>query len=162
LVAAITIAAALLFLLMAVFRMGWISQFLSKVVITGFLFGAAIEVVIGELPKLTGTEIEGSNAWQKLWSWFGSLSESDALTLAVGVVSLLTIFGLRFKAPKERRRGCSSGRSIRSRRTPIRRRTTVPPGGLEVRRRRVVNNSANGAPRTVIVLGNNAIEEANG
>jgi high affinity sulfate transporter 1 len=100
LVAAITIASGLLFLLMAVFKMGWISQFLSKAVITGFLFGAAIEVVIGELPKLTGTEIEGSNAWQKLWSWFGSLSETDAVTLAIGVVSLLVIFGLRFKAPK--------------------------------------------------------------
>ena len=100
LVASITIATGLLFLLMAVFKMGWISQFLSKAVITGFLFGAAIEVVIGELPKLTGTEIEGSNAWQKLWSWFGSLSETDAVTLAVGVVSVLIIFGLRFKAPK--------------------------------------------------------------
>ena len=28
--------------------MGWISQFLSKAVITGFLFGAAIEVVVGD------------------------------------------------------------------------------------------------------------------
>ena len=40
----------------------------SKAVITGFLFGAAIEVVIGELPKITGTSVEGSNAWQKLFS----------------------------------------------------------------------------------------------
>ena len=50
---------ASLFLLVAVLRMGWIAQFLSRAVVTGFLFGAAIDVVIGELPKLTGTEVVG-------------------------------------------------------------------------------------------------------
>ena len=37
LVAAITLFTGILFLLLALFRMGWISQFLSKAVITGFL-----------------------------------------------------------------------------------------------------------------------------
>ena len=55
-VATITLASGVLFLLLAVFKMGWIAQFLSRAVVTGFLFGAAIDVVIGELPKLTGTE----------------------------------------------------------------------------------------------------------
>ena len=40
-------------------KMGWIAQFLSRAVVTGFLFGAAIDVVIGELPKLTGTKVSG-------------------------------------------------------------------------------------------------------
>ena len=62
LVAAITIATGALFLLLAVFRMGWIAQFLSKAVVTGFLAGAALDVVIGELPKLTGTSSEGDSA----------------------------------------------------------------------------------------------------
>ena len=55
LVAAIALVTGVLFLLLGVFRMGWISQFLSKAVVTGFLAGAAVQVVIGELPKLTGT-----------------------------------------------------------------------------------------------------------
>jgi high affinity sulfate transporter 1 len=100
LVAAITLVTGVLFLLLALFKMGWISQFLSKAVITGFLFGAAIEVVIGELPKITGTAAEGSNSWQKLFSWFGSLSDTDGTTLLVGLVSVVVIFGLRFAAPK--------------------------------------------------------------
>ena len=100
LVAAITLLTGILFLLLALFRMGWISQFLSKAVITGFLFGAAIEVVIGELRKLTGTEAEGSNAWQKLFSWLGGLAETDPATLAVGILSLILILVLRFKAPR--------------------------------------------------------------
>ena len=43
LVAAITFVTGLLFILLRLLNMGWISQFLSKAVITGFLFGAAIE-----------------------------------------------------------------------------------------------------------------------
>jgi high affinity sulfate transporter 1 len=100
LVAAITFVTGILFLLLALFKMGWISQFLSKAVITGFLFGAAIEVVIGELPKITGTSTEGSNAWQKLFSWLQSLPETDLATLLVGIISLVLIFGLKFAAPK--------------------------------------------------------------
>jgi high affinity sulfate transporter 1 len=100
LVAATTLVTGILFLLLALFRMGWISQFLSKAVITGFLFGAAIEVVIGELRKLTGTEAEGSNAWQKFFSWLGGLAETDPITLVVGVLSLTLILMLRFTAPR--------------------------------------------------------------
>lgn len=100
LVAAITLMTGILFLLLALFKMGWISQFLSKAVITGFLFGAAIEVVIGELRKLTGTETAGSNAWQKLFSWFAGLAETDPTTLVVGILSLILIFALRFMAPR--------------------------------------------------------------
>ena len=48
----------MLFLLLAAFGLGWIAQFLSKAVVTGFLAGAAVDVVIGELPKLTGTSTE--------------------------------------------------------------------------------------------------------
>ena len=100
LVAAITMVTGLLYLLLALFKMGWISNFLSKAVITGFLFGAAIQVVIGELPKLTGTEAEGSNSWRELGSWVEGLDQTDSTTLLIGVLSLVLIFGLRFKAPK--------------------------------------------------------------
>ena len=50
-----TVLAGVLFVLLALLRMGWMSQFLSKAVVKGFLFGAALEVTVGELPKLTGT-----------------------------------------------------------------------------------------------------------
>jgi anti-anti-sigma factor len=80
--------------------MGWIAQFLSRAVVTGFLFGAAIDVVIGELPKLTGTDVTGSNPIQELRSWFGSLGDTNRATLIVGAVSLVVVFGLRAVAPR--------------------------------------------------------------
>jgi len=99
LVAAITLFTGVLFLLLAVFRMGWIAQFLSKAVVTGFLAGAAVDVVIGELPKLTGTSSSGDTAWGELATWLGSLDEIHWTTLLVGVVALAVILGLRFAAP---------------------------------------------------------------
>lgn len=100
LVASITVVTGALFLLLALFRMGWISQFLSKAVITGFLFGAGVQVAIGELPGITGTDAEGANSWRTLASWLGGLGDVDTTTLAVGLISLAVIFGLRFTVPK--------------------------------------------------------------
>jgi high affinity sulfate transporter 1 len=99
-VAAITLASGILFLLLAVFKMGWVARFLSRAVVTGFLFGAAIDVVVGELPKLTGTEVSGTNTFQELWSWFGSLADAHGTTVVVGVVALAVVFGLRVVAPR--------------------------------------------------------------
>ena len=63
--------------------MGWIAQFLSKAVITGFLAGAAIDVTIGELPKLTGTSSSGDSAWRELATWIQGLGEIHWTTLLV-------------------------------------------------------------------------------
>jgi SulP family sulfate permease len=99
-VAGITLASGILFLILFVLKMGWIAQFLSRAVVTGFLFGAAIDVVVSELPKLTGTTAEGTNSFQELWSWFGTLPEVHPLTAVVGVVSLVVVFGIRRVAPR--------------------------------------------------------------
>jgi len=99
-VAMITLVSGLLFLLLAVLKMGWIAQFLSRAVVTGFLFGAAIDVVIGELPKLTGTKVTGSNPIQELWSWIGTLGDASLATVAVGAVALAVVFGVRIITPR--------------------------------------------------------------
>ena len=86
---------------MSILRMGWISQFMSKAVITGFLFGAAIDVIVGELPKLTGTSSEGSNVWQEFGSWIRDVGEVHPTTLLVGIVALAALFGLKRLRPDD-------------------------------------------------------------
>jgi SulP family sulfate permease len=100
LVAAVAIGAGLIFILMSLLRLGWISQFISRAVITGFLFGAAIDVTTGELSKITGTDGSGDNAWQKFWSWIRELDAIHGTTLLVGGLSLICLFGLRAIAPR--------------------------------------------------------------
>ena len=99
LVAAITLFTGVLFLLLALLKLGWIAQFLSKAVVTGFLAGAAIDVTVGELPKLTGTSGDGDNVWREFGSWVRGLDSIHWLTLAVGVAALAVILVLRFLAP---------------------------------------------------------------
>jgi SulP family sulfate permease len=100
LVVAITLLTGVLFLLAGVLRMGWLSRLLSKPVITGFLFGAAIDVVIGELPKLTGTAAEGTNSWRQLGSWIRGVDDVHWVTLTVGAVALVVVLTLHVVAPK--------------------------------------------------------------
>ena len=89
-----------LFLVLAVLKMGWVAQFLSRAVVTGFLFGAAIDVVIGELPKLTGTTSAAPTRSRSSGrGWAPSATPSGA-TAIVGVVSLVVVFGLRRVAPQ--------------------------------------------------------------
>ena len=98
--AAIVFVAGLLFIIMYLLKMGWISEFLAASVLTGFTFGVAINVAAGELFKITGTEKAGDNTWQKLWTWITSLPETSIPTLVVGVLALLLVFGIKFFAPK--------------------------------------------------------------
>jgi SulP family sulfate permease len=100
LVAAITLVTGALFLLLAVLRLAWVARFLSRAVVTGFLAGAAVDVVIGELPKLTGTDAAGETAWGELASWIRSLGDVRGTTVLVGVAALAVILGLRFSAPR--------------------------------------------------------------
>ena len=97
---AVVLVAGLLFVVMAALKMGWIAEFLSAAVLTGFIFGVAINVVSGELFKVTGTEKSGSNTWAKLWNWAAGLPDANGATVAVGVAALLVLFGVKFLAPK--------------------------------------------------------------
>ncbi|MGE0027910.1 MAG: SulP family inorganic anion transporter [Thermoleophilia bacterium] len=99
LVAAIALLTGVMFLVLAVLRMGWIAQFLSKAVVTGFLAGAAIDVVIGELPKLTGTSADETTAWSELGAWARTLGDVSWTTVLVGALALGAILALRFTVP---------------------------------------------------------------
>jgi anti-anti-sigma factor len=94
------LVSGILYLIMYLFKMGWISEFLSSSVLTGFTFGVAINVAAGELFKITGMESAGGNTWTKLWAWITSLPETSILTVLVGVLALLVVFGIKMFAPK--------------------------------------------------------------
>ena len=92
-------ADGLLYLLLAVFRLGWIAQFLSKAVVTGFLAGAAVDVVdrraaeadrnvVRRRQRLAGARLVDPRARRAHWA-----------TLARRGRRSRVILGLRFAAP---------------------------------------------------------------
>ena len=100
LVALITLLAGLMYIALGLLKMGWISNFLSESVLTGFIFGIGIDVVIGQLGKLTGSPESGSNSWQKLISWAQGLPQLNPATTILGVFLLGLLILLKLKAPK--------------------------------------------------------------
>jgi SulP family sulfate permease len=100
LVAAITILAGLFYIGLAIVKMGWISNFLSESVLTGFIFGIGIDVVVGQLKKITGTTETGDNTWQKLLSWIQSLPDTNIPTLVLGVSLIVLLVLIHRYAPK--------------------------------------------------------------
>jgi high affinity sulfate transporter 1 len=100
LVAAITLMAGLMYIILSILKMGWVSNFLAESVLVGFVFGIGIEVAVGQLKHITGTHVVGESAWQKLAGWVVSLPQTNTTTLIVGAISLLILFVLKIYTPR--------------------------------------------------------------
>jgi high affinity sulfate transporter 1 len=100
LVAAIALLAGLLYIVAALLKMGWISNFLSESVLAGFVFGVGISLIISQAHWITGTTEIGANSWQKLANWFQGLSDTNLVTLTVGLITLAVLIVLRIFIPK--------------------------------------------------------------
>jgi high affinity sulfate transporter 1 len=81
-----------LMLLAGVARLGFITQFLSKPVMDGFMTGLAIFVAIGQLNKLFGIERVEGNSVEKLLHVVRELPTTNWVTFAVGVAALALLF----------------------------------------------------------------------
>jgi sulfate permease, SulP family len=79
-------------------RLGFISDFLTKSVVTGFIAGLAITIIIGQLPKLLGVPGLSGSLPQQVVQLVASLPETNPTTLAVGLAALAIILGLRVVA----------------------------------------------------------------
>jgi SulP family sulfate permease len=76
-------------------RLGFIADFLTKSVVTGFIFGLAITIIVGQLPKLLGVPAGSGSVPAQLAQLVSELPETNPYSLAVGVASLALILGLR-------------------------------------------------------------------
>ena len=81
-------------------RLGFVADLISKPVRVGYLAGLAITIFIGQLPKLFGYSIEADGLIQELVVFLQNLNQTNPWTLAVGLLSLLIILGLKRWAPR--------------------------------------------------------------
>jgi high affinity sulfate transporter 1 len=98
-VVTITFLTGILLLIMAILRLGLLANFISYPVMKGFLFGLALTIIIGQIPKLLGVPKGSGNFFQQLWSIIGQLNQTNLITLAMAVIAVIIIFVLeeRFK-----------------------------------------------------------------
>jgi high affinity sulfate transporter 1 len=94
LAAGLILIVGLLFLVAGIFRLGFITQFLSRPVMEGFIFGLAIFVSVSQMPKLFGlTKGEGDTVQQFLHI-ITHIGQSNWATFAVGIGALILLFGM--------------------------------------------------------------------
>lgn len=100
LTAALAIASGLILVLAGMLRLGWSAEFLSKPIVTGFVFGLTIVIIVGELPSLLGIPPQTGNVFQRLAAMVPDLDDVQPETLAVSAVALLVLFGGSRLAPR--------------------------------------------------------------
>ena len=90
--AAFVLVTGLVFLLAGVVRLGFITQFLSKPVMDGFVMGLAVFVAVGQLNKLFGVDKPDGNTVERLLGIIRELPGADWTTFLVGAAALVTLF----------------------------------------------------------------------
>lgn len=83
-------------LAMGVFRMGFLVNFLSHPVLSGFTSAAALIIGTSQLKSLFGLDLPSSKLIHEVWvAFFGSLGEVNLPTMAIGLGSVALLIALR-------------------------------------------------------------------
>ena len=97
--AALAICTGAAALIAGLLRLGFLASFISEPVIKGFIVGLALTIIIGQVPDLLGIDKGSGDFFEKAWHVLSNLGSTHGLTLAVGVLSLAIVMGLRRFAP---------------------------------------------------------------
>jgi high affinity sulfate transporter 1 len=89
---AFVLVVGLVFLVAGLAKLGFITQFLSKPVMDGFVMGLAIFVAVGQLNKLFGVPKPDGNTIEKLIGIVKELPQANWATFAVGAAALALLF----------------------------------------------------------------------
>jgi sulfate permease, SulP family len=89
---AFVLVTGLVFLAAGLAKLGFITQFLSKPVMDGFVMGLAIFVSVGQLNKLFGVAKPDGNTVQKFIGIIKELPQANWVTFAVGASALALLF----------------------------------------------------------------------
>ena len=92
LTAALAIGSGLGLLAVGLLRLGWAAEFLSRPIVTGFVFGLVLVIIIGEIPKLFGLPPVGGDSIGQSIEIVRSIAQLETLTTLVGVCALAVLF----------------------------------------------------------------------
>lgn len=84
-------------ILAGLFKLGWAAEFMSRPIVTGFVFGLVLLIILGEIPNLLGMPPVQGDVLTRAWSILFSLDDINPLTAVIGVSALAVLFlGAKF------------------------------------------------------------------
>jgi SulP family sulfate permease len=75
--------------ILGLLRLGSLVNYVSNAVMTGFVMGASLLIIIGELGDLTGYEPVGANDVAEVFNWITNIGNWDPTTTIVGVATII-------------------------------------------------------------------------
>jgi SulP family sulfate permease len=99
-VIALTVCVGVVYVLLGVLRMGWVSNFLAKAVLEGFIFAVGFGLIVDQLPKILGIPKAEGSYWDVLVGVVQDFRLTNAATLAVGGAAVGILLLMRFTVPK--------------------------------------------------------------
>jgi SulP family sulfate permease len=93
--ATLAVSAGVIYVVLGLLKMGWISHFFSGAVLAGFVFGFGFGLIVDQLPKILGLEKEHGSYFQVLMGVVEDISDTSLSTLTVGVLSILLLLVFR-------------------------------------------------------------------
>jgi high affinity sulfate transporter 1 len=97
---ALALLVAACFLLARLLRLGWLADYLSRPVLVGYIHGVAVVLIIGQLGKLAGIDVEAGDPLPQLVELGREIGDLNATTFAVGAVALLLLITARYVTPR--------------------------------------------------------------
>ena len=98
--ATLTAMVGIFLMLASVLRLGFVANFISTPVLTGFKAGIGLVIVLDQVPKLLGIHIDKAGFFRDVLSVFQHLPGTSLLTLAVAGGTLLVLFGVERVWPR--------------------------------------------------------------
>lgn len=92
LAASLALFSGVLVWLFGMCKLGFVSDLLSRPVVSGFISGAAVLIVISQLKVLFGLDVIGKDVWQLLIATLQSIPQSNVTTTLIGFVSFSVLF----------------------------------------------------------------------
>jgi sulfate permease, SulP family len=91
----LALLSGLMLLVMGLFRLGFLANFLSHPVIAGFITASGILIAASQLRHVLGIEASGHTLYELAVSLAAGLGQTNPATLAIGLATLAFLLGVR-------------------------------------------------------------------
>ncbi|WP_336367570.1 SulP family inorganic anion transporter [Marinobacter sp. C2H3] len=108
----LAVMSGLMLLFMGVFRLGFLANFLSHPVTSGFVSASSLIIIASQIKDILGIDMHGQSLWVLGRDLFAHLGQTHWPTVAVGAASIVLLWGgRRFAKPALQRLGFTAPRA---------------------------------------------------
>ena len=100
LTAALALMVGIIFIVLGLLRLGWISKFFAQPILTGFVFGLGWFIAVGQIPKVVGIKKPSGDTVNVLVQTFAHIGDWKLATVATGVLALIALFAMSKFVPR--------------------------------------------------------------